>query len=231
MKPLSLPLAVCAARRTVRSPPLFLAFCSCSLGQPGGSPPGALWLLGTRNSPSRAKSRCWRRPCAVWSCSPGGQQGGSPALWVLQAGAGSLPACPSSTCPSLPPSLRLCNIPRAITAVLTWSRDIGKVFSHFKLFCWWLPSLKVVPVSSSPSRSALCRSSHRPSIFGYQGRGGAQPPTEEPHSHQRALPFLSSSLSAYYSDSKASLPLLSVTVMLGAAGFESKSKGKEDAAL
>lgn len=104
MKPLSLPLAVCAARRTVRSPPLFLAFCSCSLGQPGGSPPGALWLLGTRNGPSRAKSRCWRRPCAVWSCSPGGQQGGSPALWVLLGPAPSLPAPPAPAPPSLHPS-------------------------------------------------------------------------------------------------------------------------------
>lgn len=218
MKPLSLPLAVCAAQRTVGSAPLFLSFCSCSLGAARRESPGSA-PAPARNGPSGAKSRCWRRPCAAWSRSPGGQQGGSPALRVLQAGAGSLPACPAGTCPSLPPSLRLCNIPRAITAVLTWSRDIGKVFSHFKLFCWWLPSLKVVPVSSSPSRSALCRSSHRPSIFGYQGRGGAHPPTEEPHSHQRALPFLSPALSAYYSDFKASLPLLSVTVMLGAGGF------------
>lgn len=43
----------------------------------------------------------------------------------VAAGDVSLPA---STCPSLSP---LCNLPRAITAVLTWRSDIGKVFSHF----------------------------------------------------------------------------------------------------
>ena len=42
-----------------------------------------------------------------------------------------------------------------MTAVLTWSGDTGKVCSHFELFSLWLPSLKVVPVSSSPSPSTF----------------------------------------------------------------------------
>lgn len=58
----------------------------------------------------------------------------------------------SGCCPSLSP---LCNVPRAMTAVLTWSGDTGKVCSHFELFSLWLPSLKVVPVSSSPSPSTF----------------------------------------------------------------------------
>lgn len=50
-----------------------------------------------------------------------------------------LHSLPASTCPSLSP---LCNIPRAITAMLTWRSDIGKVFSHFNCSAGGSPPLR-----------------------------------------------------------------------------------------
>lgn len=89
---------------------------------PPGSPPAP-----ARNGPSGAKSGSGAEVaemCVSLLDASSAWDGGVHDFGAVTGDASP----PTSTCPSLSP---LCNIPRAITAVLTWSSDIGKVFSHF----------------------------------------------------------------------------------------------------
>lgn len=123
---------------------LFLAFCFCSLeGVPG-------------KCSGSCKQRCLRGYLQQW---PSLCRVPVPSLCHAGLPPGVAARRLSGCCPSLSP---LCNVPRAMTAVLTWSGDIGKVCSHFELFSLWLPSLKVVPFLLLPLSARSGSTSRQP---------------------------------------------------------------------
>lgn len=170
---------------------------------PPGSPPARV-----RNGPSGDKSssgarggRDIRERLSSMTAAPGME------IWRFAR----LHSLPASTCPSLSP---LCNIPRAITAMLTWRSDIGKVFSHFNCSAggspplrWFLFILFPLPAIRGNSHCTLWPSDPflvRPWVpRAPLGKGE----WKKPHSHPIIL-FLSfpHPSRAYYSDFKASAP-------------------------